>query len=325
MSMRAERSQTEPSQEVEPQSALASVAGVPVARVLALQRTIGNRAVGRLIARQPGGAVGVPGIPDPLSGAIAARARIEEDIRELEEAVGPLARDDREFIARALAAEHEPTTGHSAVDLAKTTFWHPVKVAEHVGPKGLIYDRLAEDRHLMERFPNLWPELVRFYSSSGSTPTVNVVTLFDYRFEKAPHEAYNIYKYLQARRGEGEKPERVAVTPSMFGDRPQGLEEASLLLGSFNVLAERVHLAREPGYEGGSQFKLVVTDSLGLQAGQKGYFKGLSNIVGSKNVILAEYLGIVDGAGNVDVKPWWARYEPKEPPRCDPSGTCELF
>ena len=166
----------------------------------------------------------------------------------------------------------------------------------------MIYDRLAEDRYLMERFPNLWPELVRFYSSSGSTPTVNVVTLFDYRFEKAPHEAYNIYKYLQAKRGEGEKPKRVAVTPSMFGDPPQDLEEASLLLGSFNVLAERVHLAREPGY-----------------------FKGLSHVVGSKHVILAEYLGTVDAAGNVDVKPWWARYEPKEPPRCDPSGTCELF
>jgi hypothetical protein len=148
-----------------------------------------------------------------------------------------------------------------------------------VGPKGLIYDRLAQDRYLMERFPNLWGELVRFYSGSGSTPTVNVVTLFDYRFEKAPHEAYNIYKYLQAKRGQGETPERVAVTPSMFGDAPQGLEEASLLLGSFNVLAERVYLAREPGYEGGSQFKLVVTDSLGLQAGQTGYFKGLSNIV----------------------------------------------
>jgi hypothetical protein len=78
-------------------------------------------------------------------------------------------------------------------------------------------------------------------------------------------------------------------------------------------------------YEGGSQFKLVVTDSLGLQQGQKGYFKGLSNIVGSKNVILAEYLGTVDSARNVDVEPRWARYEPKEPPRCDPSGTCELF
>jgi len=316
---------TEAQHEPEPQAAVAPVAGDPVARLLALQQTIGNRAVGRLIARQPGGAVGVPGIPDPLSGEMAARARIENEIRELEEAVGPLSADDREFIARALAAKHEANTGHSVLDLAKTTVWHPVKVTEHVGPKGLISDRLAEDRYLMERFPNLWPELVRFYSSSGSTPTVNVVTLFDYRFEKAPHEAYNLYKYLQAKRGEGEKPERVAVTPSMFGDTPQGLEEASLLLGSFNVLAERVHLPREPGYEGGSQFKLVVTDSLGLQAGQKGYFKGLSNIVGSKNVILAEYLGAVDGAGNVDVKPWSARYEPKEPPRCDPSGTCELF
>ena len=115
------------------------------------------------------------------------------------------------------------------------------------------------------------------------------------------------------------------MTPSMFGDAPQGLEEASLLLGSFNVLAERVYLAREPGCEGRSQFKLVVTDSLGLQAGQTRYFKGLSHIVGSKNVILAEYLGTVDAAGNVDVKPWWARYEPKEAPRCDPSGTCELL
>jgi hypothetical protein len=210
---------------------------------------------------------------------MAARARIEHDIQELGQAVGPLSNDDREFVARALAAKHDPNTGHSALDLAKTTFWHPVKVAEHVGPKGLIYDRLAQDRYLMERFPNLWGELVRFYSGSGSTPTVNVVTLFDYRFEKAPHEAYNIYKYLQAKRGQGERPERVAVTPSMFGDAPQGLEEASLLLGSFNVLAERVYLAREPGYEGGSQFKLVVTDSLGLQAGQTGYFKGLSNIV----------------------------------------------
>jgi hypothetical protein len=35
-----------------------------------------------------------------------------------------------------------------------------------VGPKGLIYERLAEDRYLMARFPNLWPELVRFYSGS---------------------------------------------------------------------------------------------------------------------------------------------------------------
>ena len=325
MSTRAARPHTESSQEAEPQPVVASVAGDPVARVLALQRAIGNRAVGRLIARRPGGAVGAQGIPDPLSREMAARARIENDIRELEDAVGPLSADDREFIARALAAKHEPNTGHSALGLAKTTVWHPVKVAEHMGPKGLIADRLSEDRYLMERFPNLWPELVRFYAGSGATPTVNVVTLFDYRFEKAPHEAYNLYKFLQAKRGEGEKPERVAVTPSMFGDTPQGLEEASLLLGSFNVLAERVHLAREPGYEGGSQFKLVVTDSLGLQAGQKGYFKGLSNLVGSKNVILAEYLGTVDAAGNVDVKPWWARYEPKEPPRCDASGMCELF
>ena len=324
MSMRAERPHTEAPQEPEPREAIAPVAGDPVARVLALQRTIGNRAVGRLIARQPGGALGVPGIPDPLSGEMAARARIENDIRELEEAVGPLSTGDREFLAAALAAKREPNTGHSLLGLGKTTFWHPVKVAEHVGPKGLISDRLAEDRYLMERFPKLWPELVRFYSSSGSTPTVNVVTLFDYRFEKAPHEAYNIYKYLQAKRGEGEAPERVAVTPSMFGDAPQGLEEASLLLGSFNVLAERVRVAREPGYEGGSQFKLVVTDSLGLQQGQKGYFKGLSYLIGSKNVILAEYLGTVDAAGNVDVKPW-SGHEPEGPPRCDPSGTCELF
>ena len=42
-------------------------------------------------------------------------------------------------------------------------------------------------------------------------------------------------------------------------------------------------------------------------------------------MVLAEYLGTVDAAGNVDVKPWWARYEPKEPPRCDASGMCELF
>src|ERR1700710_1923477 len=108
MPTRAERTQTERSQEAEPQQAVAPVAGDPVERVLALQRTIGNRAVGRLIARQPGGAVGVPGIPEPLSGEVAARARIEDDIRELEEAVGPLSTDDREFIARALAVKHEP-------------------------------------------------------------------------------------------------------------------------------------------------------------------------------------------------------------------------
>ena len=113
MSTRAERPHTEAPQNPSTGAATAPVGGDPVGRVLALQRTIGNRAVGRLIARQPGGALGVPGIPDPLSGEMAARARIENDIRELEEAVGPLSTDDRQFIAGALAAKHEPNTGHS--------------------------------------------------------------------------------------------------------------------------------------------------------------------------------------------------------------------
>ena len=57
-----------------------------------------------------------------------------------------------------------------------------------------------------------------------------------------------MYKYLQAKRGEGPAPRRVDVTPSMFGDAPQEILERSLLLGPFNVIPERVHLPHEPGY-----------------------------------------------------------------------------
>jgi hypothetical protein len=72
--------------------------------------------------------------PDPRS-TTGSRSRAVAP-RELEQAVGLLSSEDREFIARALAAKHDPNTGHSGLDLAKTTFWHPVKVAEHVGRRG---------------------------------------------------------------------------------------------------------------------------------------------------------------------------------------------
>ena len=131
---------------------------------------------------------------------------------------------------------------------------------------------------------------------------MNVLTLFDYRFGERPYAAYNVYNYLAAKRGEIPVPRRLVVTPSMFGDEPESIQEASLLLGSFNVFTERVNV---PGADG-KQFKLRVTDSLGLQAGQKGAFWLMSLVVGSKDVTLAEYLGTINAAGEVDVRSWSA-------------------
>ena len=110
----------------------------------------------------------------------------------------------------------------------------------------------------------------------------------------------------------------------MFGDAPQDIRERSLLLGPFNVIPQRVHLPHEPGYDDGAQFRLRVTDTLGLGEGQQGIFYWMSFVVGSKDVVLADYLGTVDASGKVEIKPWAARYEPDEPPKCDPSGGCLL-
>lgn len=85
-------------------------------------------------------------------------------------------------------------------------------------------------------------------------------------------------------------------------------------------MAERVDLPHESGFEG-KQFKLSVTDSLGLQEGQEGIFYWLSFVVGSKDVTLAEYFASID-RGKVDIKPWSWRYDPgPEPPKFNQYGT----
>ena len=79
-------------------------------------------------------------------------------------------------------------SGHSLFTVALTGLQHPVKTAEHMGPKALVYDRLSEERYLLKRFPNLFPELVRFFASANALPTVNVQTLFEFQFAGRPLE-----------------------------------------------------------------------------------------------------------------------------------------
>ena len=306
MFARAEHQDAEsPRQDVQP--ALDGRRGLSLERVrgreaalLALQRSAGNRVVRRVLAREP-----APGV---IREEMANRARAAAEIHEFERYLGhPVSEEDRVALAQALSATAGPST-HSPVEVGLTALEHPLKTAEHLGPKALVPDKLAEEDYLLGRFPHLFAELVRFFAATDATPTINVLTLFDWHFAGSPDEAYNVYKYLLAKRGEGPMPARLAVTPSMFGDEPEDIREASLLLGSFNVFAARVHVPGEAG-EDGKQFRLRVTDSLGLQEGQKGAFWLLSFVVGSKDVVLAEYLGSIDAGGRVDVRPWSSDYD----------------
>jgi hypothetical protein len=64
-----------------------------------------------------------------------------------------------------------------------------------------------------------------------------------------------------------------------------------------------VFLSHEVGFDG-KQFKISVTDSLGLQDGQQGILYWLSWIIGSKDVTLGEYLGATGPTGETYIKPW---------------------
>ena len=332
MSSRAQSERSEQPPEVDafepPPAALLGAARSPGAALLALQRTAGNRAVQRLvsaaaIARRPGRDTSV----SPIAAELEARAKVERDIQQFEATLGrPLSTADREEMARALSAPRPSASGHSLAAMALTGLQHPVKTAEHMGPKAAIPDKLSEERSLLERFPRMFPDLVRFFASTdGTLPTVNVQTLSEFQFEGPPLEAYNVFLYQQARSGEAPMPRRVDVTPSMFGDEPQDVLERSLLLGPFNVLPQRVHLPHEPGYEDGTQLRLRVWDTLGLGEGQEGLFYAMSFVVGEKDVVLADYLATVDGSGKVEIKPWSERYDPPLPPQRDAAGnTFEL-
>ena len=145
------------------------------ASLLALQRSAGNRVVQRvvtgLLAREPAPAEETADLPG-----------VDAQIRELEETLGhPVSAEDREALERALSASAGPAT-HSPFAVGLTALAHPIKTAEHVGPKIVVPEKLGEEDYLLRRFPNLFGELVRFFAATDATPTVNVVTLFDYHF-----------------------------------------------------------------------------------------------------------------------------------------------
>ena len=142
MSARAHSERSERPPETEPRAEAAG--GSPVAAaLLALQRTAGNRAVRSLIAREPGADAPTP---------------VERDIREFEDTLGhPLPDADRNAMERALSAPRTAESGHSAFELGATALAHPIKTAEHVGPKALMPDKLSEEHYLLDRFPNLFP------------------------------------------------------------------------------------------------------------------------------------------------------------------------
>ena len=158
-------------------------AASPGAALLALQRTAGNRAgpasrercgdcarARPRHVRQPdrGGARG-PGEGRARHPAVRGDARPSRSRTA-----------DREEMARALSAPRpsasRPLAGRDGADRPSQ---HPVKTAEHMGPKAVIPDKLSEERYLLERFPRMFPDLVRFLASTdGKLPTVNVQTLY---------------------------------------------------------------------------------------------------------------------------------------------------
>jgi hypothetical protein len=141
MVVRAEHQDAEPSRE-NAQRAETGWGRGREALLLALQRSAGNRAVGRLLAREPG------------------PAGADAQIQDLEETLGhPVSAEDREVLEHALSVDPGPKT-HSPFAVGLTAVEHPIKTFEHVGPKAIIPEKLGEEDYLLGRFPNLFKELV---------------------------------------------------------------------------------------------------------------------------------------------------------------------
>jgi RHS repeat-associated protein len=180
---------------------------------------------------------------------------------------------------------------------------HPWKTWQHVGPKYMMGGYLHESEDLIAAYPNLLAEIGSFYAETGTTPIVEVIAglrVVD------PANKERLYRNFVFRK---EMTEPIAadlpVIENMFGDPRQTTGYNEFYWGNFSIVGKEVNVVQGPDAPA-HQYKLTVTDSLGLQGNEPAPLVWLYDlgIIGGSNIILGEiYVGI-DANGTAQILPW---------------------
>jgi hypothetical protein len=181
---------------------------------------------------------------------------------------------------------------------------HPLKTFEHVGPKGSIPENLREEHDLLEQYPALLREIALFYQATNTTPIIEVRSAV-YSSESYQERTYRNFMERKSSSMPGD--DDVTVIENMFGDERQSIGFADYYRGNFSIIGEEVSVP-DRNQTPLKQYKLTVTDSLGLQGNEPAPIRWLHTlgIIGSKDVVLAEiYVGI-NADGSIVLRPWLA-------------------
>ncbi|WP_025742879.1 SpvB/TcaC N-terminal domain-containing protein [Aquimarina pacifica] len=211
---------------------------------------------------------------------------------------------NEEVIAESMRHMDSPITTLEYISKGLFPLLNPEKTWQHIGPKASIPENLREEIDVIEQYPNLLREITLFYQETGTTPTVEVRNGIN---TDSPHEKLIYESFMERKNSPQPSLKDIAVVEDMFGDERQTIGHTEFYRGNFVIIGEPVEVFKKDGTFT-HQFKLTVTDSLGLQGNEPQPLRYLWDIglIGSLDVILGEIFAGIKTDGTVSIWPWLA-------------------